>query len=77
MLKGFFVVFNFKYLTTLFKTERPFLTMLKYLYAINLNFKSNDKFNSQILVKYREEMIYCFLLLFCHKMFYQIDCFFY
>lgn len=30
MLKGFFVVFNFKYLTTLFKTERPFLTNTKY-----------------------------------------------
>ena len=30
MLKGFFVVFNFKYLTTLFKTERPFFTNTKY-----------------------------------------------
>ena len=38
--------------------------MLKYLYATNLNFKSNDKFNSQILVKYREEIIYLFLLRF-------------
>ena len=30
MLKGFFAVLNFKYITTLFKTERPFLTNTKY-----------------------------------------------
>ena len=41
--------------------------MLKCLYATNLNFKSNDKFNNQILVKYREEIIYCFCYFFWYN----------